>query len=96
MKKNKLKMDIEQLQKIYFEGIKEGLLAVLRFIEYERDNGNLEGDDEDELFDLNYKIVDSIFKQIEEWTEKNREKFVVRLNEKEKRKWIIILKREQI
>jgi hypothetical protein len=45
-----------------------------------------EVDDEDELSDLKYKIVDSIFKQIEEWTEKNREKFVVRLNEKEKRK----------
>lgn len=42
-----------------------------------------EVDDEDELSDLKYKIVDSIFKQIEEWTEKNREKFVVRLNEKE-------------
>ena len=45
-----------------------------------------EVDDEDELSDLKYKIVDSIFEQIEEWTEKNREKFVVRLNEKEKRK----------
>lgn len=45
-----------------------------------------EVDDEDELSDLKYEIVDSIFKQIEEWTEKNREKFVVRLNEKEKRK----------
>lgn len=44
-----------------------------------------EVDDEDELSDLKYEIVDSIFKQIEEWTEKNREKFVVRLNEKEKR-----------
>ncbi len=44
MRKNKLKMDIEQLQKIYFEGIKEGFLTVLGFIEYERDNGNLEGE----------------------------------------------------
>lgn len=44
MKKNKLKMDIEQLKKIYFEGMKEGFLTVLRFIEYERDHGNLEGE----------------------------------------------------
>ena len=42
-----------------------------------------EVDDEDELSDLKYEIVDSIFKQIEEWTEKNREKFVVRLKEME-------------
>jgi|LSQX01.1.fsa_nt_gb hypothetical protein len=45
MSLNQIKNSITgELQKIYFEGIKEGFLTVLRFIEYERDNGNLEGE----------------------------------------------------
>jgi hypothetical protein len=42
MKEKKLKMDIKQLEKLYFEGMKNGLLIVLGFIEYQRDKGNLE------------------------------------------------------
>ncbi len=42
MKEKKIKIDIKQLEKIYFEGIKEGFLTVLGFIEHQRDKGNLE------------------------------------------------------
>ena len=44
MKKHKIKIDIKCLEKIYFEGIKEGFLTVMGFIENQRDNGNLEGE----------------------------------------------------